>query len=95
MNNEFSIELEALGERLRELRKHRNLRLVDMEVLSGIQDSKLSRIERGLENIEFHTIFKLATALQVSLLEIFDYNGELPENKNFKSPLSRKTKARK
>lgn len=66
-----------------------------MEVLSGIQDSKLSRIERGLENIEFHTIFRLAKTLQVKVIELFDYNGPLPDNENFRNPLQKESKKRK
>ncbi len=66
-----------------------------MEILSGIQDSKLSRIERGLENIEFHTIFKIAKALQVKVIEVFDYNGPLPDNENFKNPLKKSSKKRR
>ncbi|TXI88689.1 MAG: XRE family transcriptional regulator [Chryseobacterium sp.] len=95
MADEFDNELEELGKRLRALRKARNLRLLDMEVLSGIQDSKLSRIERGLENIEFHTIFKLAKALQVKVIELFDYDGPLPDNANFKNPLKKRSKKRR
>lgn len=95
MANEFDNELEELGKRLRALRKARKLRLLDMEVLSGIQDSKLSRIERGLENIEFHTIFKLAKALQVKVIEVFDYTGPLPDNDSFKNPLKKRSKKRR
>lgn len=95
MADEFLSELKDLGKRLRNLRKHRKLRLLDMEILSGIQDSKLSRIERGLENIEFHTIFKIAKALQVKVIEVFDYNGPLPDNENFKNPLKKSSKKRR
>jgi transcriptional regulator with XRE-family HTH domain len=86
-NAQFDRELKALGARLRTLRKHRQLKLLDMEILCGIQDSKLSRIERGLENVEVQTVYKLARALQVELRDIFDYEGSLPDNKNFKGPV--------
>lgn len=84
MADVFTKELEELGARLRSLRKHRKLKLLDMEILCGIQDSKLSRIERGLENVEIHTVFKLSRALQVEMRDVFDYNGPLPDNSKFK-----------
>jgi transcriptional regulator with XRE-family HTH domain len=84
MVEEFQKELENLGRRIKQLRKHRKLLLLDLELLTGIQDSKISRYERGLENIEFHTIFKLARALQVEVKDLTDYNGPLPDNVTFK-----------
>lgn len=94
MAKDFDTELEDLGQRLKNLRKHRKLRLIDMEVLSGIQDSKLSRIERGLENIELHTIYKLAKGLQVEMHVMFDYTGPLPDNNKFKNLLKIRSKKR-
>lgn len=94
MTKEFDRELEDLGQRLKDIRKHRKLRLLDMEVLCGIQDSKLSRIERGLENIELHTIYKLAKGLQVEMHVIFDYKGPLPDNNKFKNALKNRSKKR-
>ncbi len=91
----FSTELVRLGERLRQIRKLRKLKLLDLEILSGINDSDISRYERGKENIEFITIFRLAAALQVDLKMLFDYDGHLPDNSNFKGILKVKSKSRK
>lgn len=95
MADEFAKELVNLGKRIKQLRKHRGLLLLDMEILSGIQDSKISRYERGLENVEYHTIFKLAKALQVEIKDLADYKGPLPDNSNFKKPPSKATKPKK
>jgi transcriptional regulator with XRE-family HTH domain len=65
-----------------------------MEILCGVQDSKLSRIERGLENVELHTIYKLAKGLQVEMNVMFDYNGPLPDNSKFKNALKTRSKKR-
>ena len=75
---DYQQELKRLGERIKQIRVYRNLRLLDLEVLSGINDSDLSRYERGMENIEFQTIFKLAKALDVDVATLTDYNGKLP-----------------
>jgi DNA-binding Xre family transcriptional regulator len=80
----FERELEKLGKRIQEIRKHRKLRLLDVEILSGINDSDISRYERGKENIEFQTIFKLAMALEVEVKVLLDYDGSLPDNESFK-----------
>ena len=82
-STEFSTELSKLGNRLKQVRKHRKLTLLDLEVLSGINDSDISRYERGLENIEFQTIFKLSKALEIDVKTLLDYEGPLPDNKDF------------
>lgn len=81
---EFSKELIKLGERIRQIRKHRKLKLLQLEVLSGVNDSDISRYERGKENIEFITIHKLARALEVEIRDLTDYDGPLPDNSKFK-----------
>jgi HTH-type transcriptional regulator, competence development regulator len=75
---DYQQELKKLGERIKQIRIYRNLRLLDLEVLSGINDSDLSRYERGIGNIEFQTIFKLAKALDVDVATLTDYDGKLP-----------------
>jgi transcriptional regulator with XRE-family HTH domain len=90
-SQDFAKELINLGGRIKQLRKHRKLLLLDLELLSGVNDSDISRYERGKENIEFHTIFKLAKALQVTIKDLFDYYGPLPDNTTFKkAPKSKK-----
>jgi transcriptional regulator with XRE-family HTH domain len=82
-SKEFEKELQLLGARIKQLRKHRKLRLLDLEMLSGINDSDISRYEQGKENVEYQTLFKLAKALQVEINDITAYNGPLPDNGNF------------
>ncbi len=77
----YALELNLLGNRIKQLRK---LRLLDLEMLSGINDSDISRYDRGNENIVFQTIFKLAKALGVSASIPTGYDGPLPDNANFK-----------
>jgi transcriptional regulator with XRE-family HTH domain len=74
----FDIELKKLGNRIRKIRKGRVWTLLDLEVATGIHDTDLSRIERGLENIEFQTIFKIALGLEVQTKELLDYDGPIP-----------------
>lgn len=68
-----------MGARIRAIRKHNGLKLLDLETLTGIFDSEISRIERGLVNVEVQTIFRIASALGVRIKDIFDYEGPIPD----------------
>jgi transcriptional regulator with XRE-family HTH domain len=89
---DYQHELQKLGKRIKQIRTHRNLRLLDLEVISGINDSDLSRYEQGKENIEFQTIFKLAKALNVEVSVLTDYEGGLPLENNKTKSIARKAK---
>ncbi|MCS3797978.1 helix-turn-helix domain-containing protein [Niastella sp. OAS944] len=82
--SDFTLELERLGKRIRQVRKHRNLTLLELETISGINDSDLSRYEQGKENLEFLTIFKIAKALNVEVHVLTNYDGTLPGDKSKK-----------
>jgi transcriptional regulator with XRE-family HTH domain len=88
----FQAELKKLGERIRQLRKHRGLRLLDLEVLSGISSSDISRYERGSEDMRFQTTYKFASALEVEVKVLMDYDGPLPSNTGFKGLAKQKSK---
>jgi len=93
---EFNLELVELGKRLKQLRKYRKLRLLDLEMRTGINDSLISRYEKGKENISYYTLWKLATALKVSINDLTDYKGPLPDNTNFEDiPKVKKRSMRK
>jgi transcriptional regulator with XRE-family HTH domain len=60
-----------LGKNLKRLRKSRKLTLVDLEVVTGINNGEISRLERGLKNVELVTLTKLAEALKAEVYEFF------------------------
>ncbi len=97
MNEEdFNLELIELGKRLKQLRKHRKLKLLDMEIRTGINDSLISRYEKGKENISYLNLWKLAAALKVTINDLTNYNGPLPDNTNFEDvPIVKKRSNRK
>jgi transcriptional regulator with XRE-family HTH domain len=76
----YVIQLEAFGNRMREIRKKKNLTLLDLEASTGIANGALSKIENGLKNMEFITISKIAEGLNVELYELF-----VPANFSFKA----------
>lgn len=71
MEERYTKEIQAFGKRLRMLREKKRLSQLDVEIISGINRTEISRIESGLKNVEFMTLVRLATALEVELYEFF------------------------
>jgi transcriptional regulator with XRE-family HTH domain len=74
MNKEerrYKKEIEVFGKKLKGLREGRNLSQLDLELVSGMNRTEISRIENGKKNIEFFTIVKLAEALEIELSDFF------------------------
>ncbi len=94
VSQHFEGELLKLGERIKAIRKHRGLTLLDLETLSEINDSTLSRYERGLENVGFQIMYRIAKELKVDIKDLVDYNGPLPDNANWKKPPKRSKRRR-
>ncbi|MDR5683797.1 MAG: helix-turn-helix transcriptional regulator [Armatimonadota bacterium] len=59
-----------LHERLREVRRHRGLTLVDVREKTGLSVSYLSDLERGRSNPSFETLERLARAYDMSVLDL-------------------------
>lgn len=71
LEKRYNQEISLFGERLRKLRELKKLTQLDIEIVSGINRTEISRIENGQKNIEFLTLVKLAIALEVELQEFF------------------------
>ncbi len=71
MEKTYQKYITAFGKRLREIREQKEFSQLDLEIESGINRTEISRIENGLKNIEFFTIVKLATALDIDIKEFF------------------------
>jgi len=61
-----------IGERLRELRKAKNLSQAEIEKRVGLRTSYISRVEHGYKVPQIETLKKFSIALKVPLSEIFD-----------------------
>ncbi len=66
-----------IGDRLRALRKAKNLSQGDIEKRSGLKRSYVSRVENGHTVPSVETLEKFARALEVLLYQLF-YEGERP-----------------
>jgi transcriptional regulator with XRE-family HTH domain len=66
MGDKYTDILKQIGINLREKREAKGYTLRDLEVISGIDNGKISRMESGLTNITMITLYRLAEALEVS-----------------------------
>ena len=82
-----TLEVAAIGRRLRELRKERGLTQAELARQIGIQQSDLSRMEKGEYRVSLDNLFKI---LGVFDLDLADFFGEKQETSaQERSPLSR------
>lgn len=65
-------QVQLIGPKLRELRKERKLTQTDLAARIGIQQSDLSRMEKGEYRVSLDTLFKILTEFNVSVGEFFD-----------------------
>jgi len=80
-------EVAAIGCRLRELRKERGLTQAELARQIGIQQSDLSRMEKGEYRVSLDNLFKI---LGVFDLDLADFFGEQQATKaQERQPLSR------
>ena len=69
----------AIGERIAELRKAKNLSQQQFSYEAEIERSYLTHVEKGRKNISIDTLIKITGALGISLKEFFNqeaFNGK-------------------
>lgn len=68
-----------MGARLKQIRKERNIKLINLAHDSGISQPSLSNVENGKKTLSIETLEKVCNALGVSLSEFFSpQQTELP-----------------
>ena len=65
-------QVELVGRKIRRLRKERKLTQNDLAARIGIQQSDLSRIERGEYRVSLDTLFRMLAEFKVSVAEFFE-----------------------
>jgi len=65
--------LKKLGQRIRELRKARNLTQLDLAGKMENFAEQIGRIERGEQNVSVCTLKKISDALEIEMKELFDF----------------------
>lgn len=67
-----------IGEKLRSIRLDKGISSKELEALSGINQSTISRIENNTHSPSIETLFKICSALEISINDFFKDNEELP-----------------
>jgi len=65
---------ERFGKTLRQIRKSKKLTLSTLAVKCELDDSQISKIEKGVWDIQLSTIFILARGLEVEPKELLDFD---------------------
>ena len=65
-------QVQLVGRKIRRLRKERRLTQTELSGRIGIQQSDLSRMEKGEYRVSLDTLFKILAEFDVSIGEFFD-----------------------
>ncbi len=65
-------QIQLVGPKIRQLRKERKLTQTELAARIGIQQSDLSRMEKGEYRVSLDTLFKILAVFDVSISEFFD-----------------------
>ena len=81
-------DVAAVGSRLRCLRKERGLTQAELARQIGIQQSDLSRMEKGEYRVSLDNLFKILSAFDLDLADFF--GGQQAATEQERQPLSRR-----
>ncbi len=65
-------QVQLVGPKIRQLRKERKLTQTELASRIGVQQSDLSRMEKGEYRVSLDTLFKILAVFDVSISEFFD-----------------------
>ena len=65
-------QIQLVGRKIRELRKDRKLTQTELSGRVGIQQSDLSRMEKGEYRVSLDTLFRILSEFQMGFGEFFD-----------------------
>ena len=68
MNDDLLIKL---GQRIRELRKNKNLSIEDLSLICNINRNYLGDLERGKRNPTVKVLFKISNGLSIKIKDLF------------------------
>ena|SRR5690554_1434580 len=66
--------LETFGNRLKTIRENIGISQLKLSELTGVMRDQISRIENGQINPTLETVYKLSTALETTLSDLFDFS---------------------
>lgn len=69
--------MKNIGEKLRNIRNERGISSNQLEVLSGVNQSTIIRIETNVQSPSIDTLLKICDALDYSIVNLFEDNKEM------------------
>jgi transcriptional regulator with XRE-family HTH domain len=70
--------MKNIGEMLKSIRLKKGISSSELEILSGITQPTISKIENNIHSPSIETLIKLCAALDTSVIHFFDDNEEIP-----------------
>ena len=64
---EYNLQIDILGEAIKQARKERNLTQAQLGELVGVQKAQISKLENSLTNARLETILKVFRALNLKI----------------------------
>ncbi len=64
---EYELQMDLIGEAIKQTRKERNLTQEELGKLIGVQKSQISRIESNASNVTIDTLLRVFNALQAKV----------------------------
>jgi XRE family transcriptional regulator, regulator of sulfur utilization len=71
-----------IGQRIRNYRTHQKLSQEKLAELSGCHPTYIGQVERGEKNATLESIEKIASALNISLSQLFEKLGDMDSSGN-------------
>ena len=65
-------QVQLVGRKIRDLRKHHKLTQTELSARIGIQQSDLSRMEKGEYRVSLDTLFRILAEFKMSIGEFFE-----------------------
>ena len=65
---EYNLQIDILGEAIKQARKERNLTQAQLGELVGVQKAQISKLENSLTNARLETILKVFRALNLKIV---------------------------
>ncbi len=73
---EITMILKKLGERIKKLRKEAGISQEKLAELAGLDRTYINGVENGRRNISIINMEKICTALEISLVDFFNFLEE-------------------
>lgn len=74
------IFIKRLGNRIRLLRESREISMQNLAYTINVEYSQISRIELGKINTSIGTLYEIAKALEVPLIELFNFENQIKQS---------------